>query len=594
MCKKNQRFPLHVLYMPEVWFYTAVLVMPIGAFDVLQGPDPLDILVGRHEQHHTPSNYARLFELARLDTTWRSVVRTNVETPLLAKTKQTMLDIALLYETANTFATPLHMHNYLQAIVRALLFFQKLKDDIMHLDLVTALHTACCSAGYVSEPWLIEEITTAGGVEAVIGTMVMNTSSLPLDIACIRMLAKLRQYRKVDDDTWGWWTTRQSKTAVRVILEAMRKFPLSLDLQCCGISCLALLCSEIDGPPGEGQYHICRHYFQVLGGVHLAVGVMHANNHATLHVHICQLLLPFVKHVSWEETKATNGTNVLYMALRHSIAPGTDLESTMPLLQVISEFNDKCGPYATGMHKDLQAMSLLFEVLQRMLVHNDTHTLAQVVEKHNILFATVELLSNLIVNSSKAKRNFVLVPHSFEVLVQILSASQDLVCTIPPALHLQHQPQITRTSCLKIQLWICQCLVLVGNHQDISEYLFHAGALAVLFHIFTHTINRDVRSAAIQAAKPISIKDTAQKLRILHAGGLQVLADMFRRLKLTDYHTCLHSFWFLQGLAKIPVYARAMHDMGFVQIMKDLSWYRLNTDVFVALLEAAAANPVDV
>jgi len=592
--QKNHPIQPHALYKQEVCFYTAVIVMPIGKFDFFKGDDPLDILVGRHDQHHTPSNYARLFQLARLNTTWRNVVRTNVHDPLLLETKKTMLNIALLYETANTFATPLDMHNYLKAIVKALLFFQKLKDDIMHLDLVTALHTACCSAEHVSEPRLIEEITTAGGVEAVIGTMVMNTSSLPLDIVCIRMLAKLRQYRKVDDVTWGWWTTRQSKTAVRVILDAMRKFPLSLDLQCCGMSCLALLCCLTDEPDGDRQYYTCRTAFVVEGGLQLAVGVMHANNHATLHVNICKLIQLFVAHVSWKDMSGgMHGNNVLSVALQNSVATDTQLESTLVLIELIVEFTRVDRIFEMDMCDDVPALSVFFQVLQRMLERNDTETSAQAVEKHNIIRVTVELLLDLVLGSLDVNRNILLIPNSFNVLIQILAALHDLVSAILSPLHLHHQPGITCASCHKIQSWICRCLVLVGKRVDISEYLFHAGALPVLFRIIEHTTNISLRSEAVQVATCISIKDNTQTLRILRAGGLEILADMLRRIKISDCHTSLHAIWLLEGLAAMPVYAIAMQRLGFVKIIQDLSWCKFNTNAFVERLEAAAKYPVD-
>jgi len=145
----------------------------------------------------------------------------------------------------------------------------------------------------------------------------------------------------------------------------------------------------------------------------------------------------------------------------------------------------------------------------------------------------------------------------------------------------------------KVQVLICHILERMGEAHDISEYLLDAGALPVLFRIITHTTNTQVRCAAVKAVKPISIKDNSQTLTILRAGGLQVLADTLRRIKTTEYNTCLHTVWLLEGLAAIPVYATAMHDMGFVEIVKGLSWFCLNTDTFMGRLEAAAKHPVD-
>ena len=72
------------------------------------------------------------------------------------------------------------------------------------------------------------------------------------------------------------------------------------------------------------------------------------------------------------------------------------------------------------------------------------------------------------------------------------------------------------------------------------------------------------------------------------------IADMLRRIKLTDYHTApLHSVWLLEGLEDIPVYATAMQRLGFVQIIKDLSFWHIRTDALVARLEVAAENSVD-
>jgi len=564
--------------------------MPTNHFQALQADDPLGILVERQGEHHTPSNYARLFELACLDRTWRNVVRENMAVPLRGKTKQTMLDIAVLYQSVNTF-TPSHdMHCYLGEIVRKLLFFQKLKDHDIHLELVTALHTACCSADHVSEPWLIQEIATAGGVEAVIGTMVMNTSSLPLDIVCIRMLAKLSQYDYVRP---GRWTYRQSQTAVRVILDAMRKFLLSIDLQCCGMSCLAIMCCDIDRHDSDYQYHTCRSAVVVQRGLQLAVYVMHKNNNATLHVNVGKLIKSFVGHVSWKDmSRGMDGNNVLYVALQNSVATDTQLESTLVLMELIVQLIIGDRIFAIDIYDGVAGLTVFFQVLQRMLEHNDTDTSEQAVEKHIIISVTVKQILNLVNGSTQAIRNILLIPNSFNVLIQILAALHELVCAMPSPLHL-HEPGITFASCHKIQSWICRCLVFVGNQADISEYLLDAGALPLLFRIIEQTTEKSVRSEAVQAVTLISKKDDTQTLRILSAGGLEILAGMLRRIKISDYHTFLHTLWLLESLAKMPVYAMAMQRLGFVKIIQDMSWFKLNTNVLVKLLEDAAKNPVD-
>ena len=552
--------------------------MQTDQLKILQDTDLLGIVIARHGKHHTAKNYVDLFQLAGINKKWREVIAQNVAGPLREDAARFMLDIAMLYQSGN-----------FSALVQGLLHFHKMKDHSMQLYGVTALHVACSTAHHMRETRIIKQIATAGGVEAVIGSMVMNTACLPLNIVCTRMLAKLSQYRNIDAVTWGWWTPRQSKTAVQVILDAMREFPLSLDMQCCGMSCLVQLCSWIRVPHGDKQIVVCKQNFRQQGGLSLAVAAMHAHNHATLHVDICKLIALFHhEDVTWEEIRGTHGNNVLQLALQNSVAPGAQLESTFILTELITTLCHETTFLENACQNPL-TISVCLRVLQRVCAHIDTETPADAIENQKIIRATVLLLKRILMYSERAVRQFLLFPNSNHVLLQVLSASHELLMAPPPLLF-NSAPRITYDSCYVIQFSICQCLLEVAS-LDVAENLFHADALRVLFSLIGETTNEYARRVAIQVVHRIAIRDNAQSLHILRAGGLPTLANMLRRIGTTDRETTRCALLLLNMLAAYPVYATAMLDLGFGEIIEHAPNFE-NTDIFLAQLQTAENNPV--
>jgi hypothetical protein len=327
----------------------------------------------------------------------------------------------------------------------------------------------------------------------------------------------------------------------------------------------------------------------------LALDVMLAHNDTALYVNICQLIDLYQGPVEWEEGRGTRLVHVLLLALQNSIAPGAHLESTLMLLELITKFRNNHHPITLAMCANGLANSVLVRVLVRMLVHDDPETPAHKIEKHNITCGTVRLMQSLV---QMCFQTIILIPGVVQVLTQTLSALHVLLTTIPivhPNVIINfpnNEPRITHASVHTAQLAICQCLVSMSITGHIAEDLFRAGALPVLFRLIEQTTCNPVRSAAIQTATCIAIRDNAQTLRILNAGGLEILAVMLKRTRNTHRYTSLYAFSFLNTLSVMPVYATAMQRLGFVQIMQQMCPTIGNIPQFVARLQATVNNPV--
>jgi len=137
------------------------------------------------------------------------------------------------------------MSGELAALVSGLLGVEHSKSAAVHIYGITALHVACSTGHYLKQARAIKATAEAGGVQAVIKTMNMNQSSaVALNIVCVRMLKLYAQHTKEAQPRWGQWTQEQATTAMECVINAMREFTVSLDLQCCAVSCLVAMCAQ--------------------------------------------------------------------------------------------------------------------------------------------------------------------------------------------------------------------------------------------------------------------------------------------------------------------------------------------------------------
>jgi len=556
--------------------------MAVNGFNSLrESPDYVASLIQQDGQH-TAKNYSDLYQLACLDRGWRDAIAKHVAAPLLEGTQDVVQDFVLKIDE-------LYGQGDLTSIVVGLLRFYRLKSHHVQLRAVTALYTACCTDDPTHETQRIEQIVTAGGVEAVIGSMVMNTSDVPLNIVCINMLTKMIQCR---NDTVRVWTERQYETAMLVILGAMRKFYLSFEIHCCAMSWLLLACSRTS--------IVCKKTFRKEGGLHLLLAVMRQHNDETLHMNIFKIMEYFAfvdcpNHpMTPEEYICIYGENQLQLALQNSVADGAHLKTTPILLKLIDIFSHY-NPFLFDMCENPLTISVCLQVLKRVCAVTHTDTRAQAIEIHEIIYRTAGLFARLAPRLNESIRHIVMHRESIQLIVQALSASFNLSIIQPPLLD-EYTMRCHNHPFHKTHAFFCKWLLEIARQENMAEFLLHVGVLPILFGLIKNNTIDEVLIWAIQIMHCIAFLDNAERLLILKSGGLEILALIFTRKRpryqTIDIETCDKVFRLLLTLAAFPVYATAMMDMGFYNYMTDQPHFFTDTNTFLKLLEAGRHYPV--
>jgi hypothetical protein len=220
-----------------------------------------------------------------------------------------------------------------------------------------------------------------------------------------------------------------------------------------------------------------------------------------------------------------------------------------------------------------------------MQSHLETDTAMETGMKQSTNVYITTLLFRLAQNSI-SMRQFILIPGSINLLMQTLHESHDLSLLQPPELF-QGAKYITMQMCLTIQLNLCRILFKVTHPEQLPHMVI--GVLPIIFIIIGETLNAQVRQCAILSVYNIAWEDNNERLLILRAGGLPIMASLIRLWR-NDTHIVRSVVPLLDRLLGFPVYATAMFELGFVDILHLLTPSpRIN--VTIARVQLGATNP---
>jgi len=238
-----------------------------------------------HEAHKN------LFAFSCLSREWRdmaSVIRKETWNNKYLDEAKKLLEFMQPIDSSNAGA---YVADY-PDIVNGLRHLQVLKNENLQRQGIATLHAIC----FGGAKYRTREIFDMGGLEVVIGAMVMHPTCVPLIEECCRMMENMAKWR---GEISGQWSSRHSKTAVRVLVDAMRRFPRRVRMHYAAVQCLTTLSTKPYEEPEDPedpeetqiimpQIYECRSAILELGGLKAALlGPVDAD--------VCLLLAIFVE-----------------------------------------------------------------------------------------------------------------------------------------------------------------------------------------------------------------------------------------------------------------------------------------------------------
>jgi len=211
-----------------------------------------------------------LFALACLNKHWRNKAKTLVQH---AWNKSYLDEAKKLLEhmqPIETWTAKEYFSEYTH-IVNSLRHLQVLKNENLQQQGIGALHVICYGQNHLHAKGIFD----AGGLEVVIGAMVMHPTCARLNLDACHMMTYMMKWR-------GQWSLRHSKTAVRVLVDMMTRFAGHVDLHNAAVQCLTSLSTRPYQDPDEPedveqiqiimpQIYACRCAILELGGLKAAL-----------------------------------------------------------------------------------------------------------------------------------------------------------------------------------------------------------------------------------------------------------------------------------------------------------------------------------
>lgn len=543
--------------------------------DALRDKGLLGLIAKQSGRYQSDVDSVELSKLGGLNASWRKFVSEDVALPLKMDADKFVLAVGGMCERGE-----------LAAVVKLLLHLRNFKDEILHLHAITALHVACTTGHYLAQSQNKRTTIMAGGVEAIINVMIMHRSSVSLNVLCMRMIILFAPYERINNITWGWWSERQAIAAMDCIVHAMQTFTTSLDLQCSAADCLMALCN-FSGDIGDSQRYLCRRELQDRRGIPLLISLMHVHTDMALYVNICRLMSFFVEYDSvWSDIGGGQSELVMLQALEQSVA-NAHYES---VLLIVKMMYDLCKDRA--FLANVQRMPLCTTVLEQSLqltqARTQTESAADTIMKHKTLFYLTKCLRLMIWEDDSLDR-FVLLPGSVNLLVQVLSESHNLNLLQPPEIFTDFYG-LEVDMCTETQHNICLLLRNIALTDSFVEIFIEGNLLPDIFTIVNETIDKNVRTMALVVVNIIAREDTNERLLVLAAGGLPIMANFIRKHHKHNSES-ITVFVLIRRLLGFPVYETAMLELGFLSILKPFEETNTVANTVVRLLEAAN-NPV--
>jgi len=245
------------------------------------------VTTNQHEAA-THEGHVNLLALSCLSREWRdmaSAIRQESWNKKYLDEARELLEFMQSIDLSNAGAYVAHYTD----IVNGLRHLQVLKDENLQRQGIATLHAIC----FGDAKYRTREIFDVGGLEVIIGAMVMHPTCVPLIEKCCRMMGNMAKWR---GEISGQWSSRHSKTAVRVLVDAMRRFPRHVRMHNAAVQCLTTLSTKPDEEPEDPeetqilmpQIYQCRSAILELGGLKAALlGPVDAD--------VCLLLAIFVE-----------------------------------------------------------------------------------------------------------------------------------------------------------------------------------------------------------------------------------------------------------------------------------------------------------
>jgi len=154
----------------------------------------------------------------------------------------------------------------------------------------------------------------------------------------------------------------------------------------------------------------------------------------------------------------------------------------------------------------------------------------------------------------------------------------------------QGSTYVTMEMCVTTQLNICKTLYDIIEMDQFLQTVIQAGVLSNIFIVVGETLDAQVRVSAFETVLNIAWEENGQSLLILRAGGLKIMANLIL-MRRNETRIMRPVLAIIHHLAGFPVYATAMFELDFVDIMQLLTQSPDITNI-IALLQLAATNPV--
>jgi len=430
----------------------------------LQNEHVRRLLVTTEHQAATHEAHVNLFALARVSKDWQHTAQDFRQEAGWNKAYLDEAAALLAHIQTVDRAHPRADAACYTTIVHGLRHLQVLKDENLQRQGIATLHALC----YGSDDHLhTSKIFAVGGLEVVIGAMVMHPTCLPLNQECCRMIASMADWR---GRTWGVWSARHSNTAVRVLVDAIRRFPLDVRMHRPAVQCLTKLSTMHDEEAEEAetimpQVWECRRAILEHGGLMAALL-------GPVDECVCLLLLVFAESQGyetgrWQEVAGQGCIQLVVDALRSSV------------------------------------------VHMQMITQNDIIPSSDLGHTH----ASTKLLAKLCQNAFNAGQ--VVAAGSTIVFLQVLSALRLL----------NTQLQVDFMDLTSPQLVICVCEAL-RNTVSIDGQQHHGIVLPVILEIIQTTPNDEVRVAGCAVLGGFAHIDAAHTMFLQASGALRVLGGV--------------------------------------------------------------------
>ena len=198
-----------------------------------------DLIATNQYKCATHEAHVNLFALACLNKHWRNKAKTLLQ---YAWNKSYLEEAEKLLEhmqPIETWTTKEYFSEYTH-IVNSLRHLQVLKNENLQQQGIGALHVICYGKNYLHAKGIFD----AGGLEVVIGAMVMHPTCARLNLDGCHMMTYMMKWR-------GQWSLRHSKTAVRVLVDMMTRFAGHADMHNTAVQCLTSLSTRPYQHPDE-------------------------------------------------------------------------------------------------------------------------------------------------------------------------------------------------------------------------------------------------------------------------------------------------------------------------------------------------------